>query len=107
MRVEGIRIKQDLNKIIPYLKELMNNHKAIKNGSNEWKTQLIGHISFVSLERGLLLIFMFGLKMRKLDKVMKQMILLKVLLILIYQKEQQVSREKSNLVFECVDLMSY
>ena len=24
-----------------------------------------------------------------------------------YQKEQQVSREKSNLVFECVDLMSY
>ena len=38
MRVEGIRIKplsieQYLNTIMLYLKELINNHKAIKNGS--------------------------------------------------------------------------
>ena len=33
---------------MPYLKELINNHKAIKNGSNEWKIQLNMHIEFVS-----------------------------------------------------------
>ena len=33
---------------MPYLKELISNHKAIKNGSNEWKIQLNMHIKFVS-----------------------------------------------------------
>ena len=47
-----LSIEQYLNKIMPYLKELINNHKAIKNGSNEWKIQLIGHINFVSLDTG-------------------------------------------------------
>ena len=42
-----ITIEQFLNKIIPYLKELINNHKAIKNGSNEWKIQLNMRIKFV------------------------------------------------------------
>ena len=28
-------VEQYLNTIMPYLKELINNHKAIKNGSNE------------------------------------------------------------------------
>ena len=31
-----------------YLKELINNHKAIKNGSNEWEIQLNMRIKFVS-----------------------------------------------------------
>ena len=34
--------------IIPYWKELINNHKAIRNNSNEWKIQLNMHIRFVS-----------------------------------------------------------
>ena len=34
--------------IVPYLKELINNHKAIKNNSNKWKFQLNMHIKFVS-----------------------------------------------------------
>ena len=33
---------------MPYLKELMNNNKAIKNNSNEWKIQLNMNIKFVS-----------------------------------------------------------
>ena len=44
-----LSIEQYLNKIIPYLKELINNHKAINNGSNEWKIQLNMCIKFVSL----------------------------------------------------------
>ena len=35
-----LSIEEYLNKIIPYLKELINNHKAINNGSNEWKIKI-------------------------------------------------------------------
>ena len=31
------------------LKELINNHKTINNGSNEWKIKIKIHIKFVSL----------------------------------------------------------
>ena len=34
-----LSVEQYLNVIVPYLKELINNHKAIKNNSNEWKIQ--------------------------------------------------------------------
>ena len=34
--------------IIPYLKELINNRKAIRNNSNEWKIQINMNIKFVS-----------------------------------------------------------
>ena len=43
-----LSIEQYLNTIMAYLKELINNHKAIKSGSNEWKIQLNMHIKFVS-----------------------------------------------------------
>ena len=36
-----LSVEQYLKTIMPYLKELINNHKAIKNSSNEWKIQLI------------------------------------------------------------------
>ena len=45
-----LSIEQYLNKIIACLKELINNHKAIKKGSNEQKTQLNICIKFVSLK---------------------------------------------------------
>ena len=32
---KALSIEQFLNKIRPYVKELINNHKAIKNSSNE------------------------------------------------------------------------
>ena len=35
MKAEVIRIKNYLSMIIPYLKELINNHKAIMNNSNK------------------------------------------------------------------------
>ena len=35
-----LSIEQYLNNIISYLKELINNHKCMKNGSKEWKIQL-------------------------------------------------------------------
>ena len=36
--------------IIPYLKEFINNHKAIENGSREWKIQLNANLKNVSLD---------------------------------------------------------
>ena len=44
-----LSIQQYLNKIIPYLKELRNNHKGIKNSSKEWIIQLNACIKDVSL----------------------------------------------------------
>ena len=44
-----LSIEQYLNKVVPYLKELINNHKAINNNSNEQKIQLNVCIKFVFL----------------------------------------------------------
>ena len=35
---------------MPYLKKLINNHKAIETGSREWKIQLNAKIKNVSLD---------------------------------------------------------
>ena len=33
---------------MPYLGDLINDHKAIRNNSNEWKIQINVHVNFVS-----------------------------------------------------------
>ena len=43
-------MEEYLNKVMPYLKELINNHKAIENGSKEWKIQLNVKIKNVYLD---------------------------------------------------------
>ena len=43
-------MEEYLNKVMPYLKELINNHKAIENGSKEWKIQLNAKIKNVYLD---------------------------------------------------------
>ena len=37
---KSLSIEEYLDKIIPYLKELIDNHKAIENSSQEWEFQL-------------------------------------------------------------------
>ena len=106
-----LSIEQYLNKILPCLKELINNHKAIKNGPKEWKIQLNACIKNVSLDdTGDICTFYVWSENEKIrlgnetDDIVESLI---NSFLNNYQKEQQVSREKSNLVFECVDLMSY
>ena len=41
-------VKQYLYKIMPYLSDLINDHKAIRNESNEWKIQINMNANFVS-----------------------------------------------------------
>ena len=43
-----LSVKQCLYKIIPYLSDLINDHKTIRNESNEWKIQINMHVNFVS-----------------------------------------------------------
>ena len=33
---------------MPYLSDLINEHRAIENNSNEWKIQINMHVNFVS-----------------------------------------------------------
>ena len=43
-----LSVKQYLYKIVLYLSDLINYHKAIRNNSNEWKIQINMNINFVS-----------------------------------------------------------
>ena len=41
-------VKQYLYKIIPYLRDIINDHKTIRNESKEWKIQINMPINFTS-----------------------------------------------------------
>ena len=43
-----LSVKQYLYKIMPYLNDLINDHKAIRNNCNKWKIQVNMHANFVS-----------------------------------------------------------
>ena len=47
---KSLSVEEYLDKIKPYLKELTDIHKAIKNNSKEWKVQLNAKIKNVSLD---------------------------------------------------------
>ena len=52
MKAEEIKtknsVKQYLYKIIPYLRDIINDHKTIRNESKEWKIQINMPINFSS-----------------------------------------------------------
>ena len=108
---KSLSIEEYLNKIIPYLKELINNHKAIENGSREWKIQLNANIKNVSLDDAMdIRTFYVWSKNEEIrlgnetDDIVESLI---NSFLNNYQKEQQVFREGSNFVFDCVDSMRY
>ena len=72
-----LSVKQYLYMIMPYLSDLINDHKNIRNESNEWKIQLNMSVNFISSnDTGEIRTFLCGVIMKKLDRVMKQMTLL-------------------------------
>ena len=48
IKTKKLSVKQYLYKIMPYLSHIINDHKTIKNESNEWKIQTNMHVSFIS-----------------------------------------------------------
>ena len=99
------------DKIIPYLKELIDIHKAIENNSKEWKVQLNAKIKNVSLDDAMdIRTFYVWSKNEEIrlgnetDDIVES---LTNSFLNNYKREQQVSREKSNLIFDSVDLIQY
>ena len=43
-----LSVKQYLYKIIPYLSDVINDHKTIRNESSEWKIQINMYVNFIS-----------------------------------------------------------
>ena len=45
---KDLSVKQYLYKVTPYLTNLINDHKTIRNESSEWKIQINMHVNFIS-----------------------------------------------------------
>ena len=106
-----LSVKQYLYKIMPYLSDLINDHKTIRNNSNEWKIQINMHVNFVSSndtgETRTIFVWSDNEEIRsgnETDDIIKR--LLKSFLTN-YQNEEKILRNGSNFVFESVDLLSY
>ena len=73
-----LSVNQYLYMIMPYLSDLINDHRASRNESNEWKIQLNMSVNFISSnDTGEIRTFFCGAIMKKFEQVMKQMTLLK------------------------------
>ena len=69
--------------IKPYLSDLVNENKAIENKFNEWNIQINVRVNFLSSnDTGEIRTIFVLSNMKKLGQVMKQMVLLKDLLVL-------------------------
>ena len=106
-----LSIEQYLNKIIPYLKELINNHKAINNGSNEWKIKIKTHIKFISLidtkDIRTFYVQSENEEIRLGNEIDDSVNSLIDSFLSAYQKEQEVLREGSNFVYENVESLRH
>ena len=95
---KSLSVEEYLDKIKPYLKELTDIHKAIKNNSKEWKVQLNAKIKNVSLDDPVdIRTFYVWSKNEEIrlgnetDDIVESLF---NSFLNNYQKEQQVSREK-------------
>ena len=110
-RDKKLSVKQYLYMIMPYLSDLINDHKNIRNESNEWKIQLNMSVNFISsndtVEIRTFCVWNDNEEIRssnETDDIIKR--LLKSFLTN-YQNEEKILRNGSNFVFESVDLLSY
>ena len=106
-----LSIKRYHYKIMPYLSNLINDHKAIRNESNEWKIQINMHVNFISSkdtgETRTIYVWSDNEEIRlgnETDDIIKE--LFKSFLNN-YQKEEIILRNGSGFIFESVDLLSY
>ena len=106
-----LSVKQYLYKIVLYLSDLINYHKAIRNNSNEWKIQINMNVNFVSSKdtAGTRTIFAWSdneeiRSGNETDDIVKGLL---NSFLNNYQKEEIVLRNGSDFVFESVDLLSY
>ena len=96
---------------MPYLSDLINDHKTIRNNSNEWKIQINMHVNFVSSkdteETRTIFVWSDNEEIRlgnETDDIVKGLL---NSFLNNYQNEEIILRNGSNFVFESVDLLSY
>ena len=101
-----LSVNQYLYKIMPYLSDLINDHKT-----NEWKIQINMHVNFISSndtgEIRTIFVWSDNEEIRlgnETDDIIKRLI---NSFLNNYQKEEIILRNGSNFVFESVDLLSY
>ena len=97
---------------MPYLHDLINDHKTIRdNSSNEWKIQINMHVNFISSNdtREICTIFLWGNNEEirlgnETDDIIKGLL---NSFLNNYQNEEVILRNGSNFAFESVDSLSY
>ena len=96
---------------MPYLSDLINDHKAIRNESNEWKIQINMHVNFISSkDTGEIRIIYAWSDNEEIRSGNETDDIIKGLLnsfLNNYQQEETVLNEGSGFVFESVDLLSH
>ena len=93
------------------MRDLINDHKAIRNESKEWKIQINMHVNFVSSndtgETRTIFVWSDNEEIRsgnETDDIIKGLL---NSFLNNYQKEETILRNGSNFVFESADLLSY
>ena len=96
---------------MPYLRDIINGHKAIRNESKEWKIQITMHVNFISSkdtgETRIIYVQSDNEEIRlgnETDDIIKEVF---NSFLNNYQKEEISLRKGSYFVFESVDLLSY
>ena len=97
--------------IVPYLSDLINDHKNIRKESNEWKIQLNVSVNFISCnDTGEIRTFFAWSDNEEIrsgnetDDIINRLI---KSFLTNYQNEKKILRNGSNFVFESADLLSY
>ena len=106
-----LSVKQYLYKIMPYLSDLINDHKTNENNSNKWKIQINMHTIFVSSndtgETRTIFVWSDNEEIRLGNETDDTIKCILNSFLNNYQKEEIILRNGSNFVFESVDLLSY
>ena len=96
---------------MPCLRDIINDYKAIRNESNEWKTQINMHINFIfsndTGETRTIFVWSDNEEIRsgnETDDIIKELF---ISFLNNNQKEDIILRKVSDFVFESVDLLSY
>ena len=106
-----LSIEQYLDRIKPYLSDLINENKALENNLDEWKVQINMSVNFVSFndtgEIRTIFVLSDNEEIRlgnETDDIVNRLV---SSFLNNYQKEEIILRNGSNFVFESVDLLSY
>ena len=106
-----LSVKQYFYMIIPILRDLINDHRAIENNSNGWKIQINMSVIFISSnDTGNIRTISVGSDNEKIRSGNETNSIIKRLLksfLTNYQNEEKILRNGSNFVFESVNLSSY